>query len=66
MQRSSRDFAVRGDEESQNLLQVSLLENLWDEKITYDRSLEIMGIGTKEIWDYIHNYILIPEENVKR
>lgn len=60
------DFAVRGDEETQNLLQVSLLENLWDEKITYDRSLEIMGIGTKEIWDYIHNYILIPEENVKR
>ena len=59
------DFAVRGDEETQNLLQVTLLEYLWDEKITYERSLEIMGIGTKAIWDYIQNYLFIPTDSVK-
>ncbi|MBQ6697321.1 MAG: hypothetical protein IJN16_11505 [Lachnospiraceae bacterium] len=56
------DFAVTGDEETQNLLQVTLLEYLWDEKITYERSLEIMGSSTKEIWDCIQEYILIPTE----
>ena len=53
---------MTGDEETQNLLQVTLLEYLWDEKITYERSLEIMGSGTKEIWDCIQEYILIPTE----
>ena len=56
------DMAVTGDKEVQNLLQVTLLEYLWDEKITYERALEIMGIGTRAIWEYIHEYILIPTE----
>jgi len=56
------DFAVTGDEEVQNLLQVTLLEYLWDEKITYERATEIMGIETRAIWECIHEYILIPTE----
>lgn len=60
--RMYEDFAVTGDEETQNLLQVTLLEYLWDEKITYDRALELMGAGTKEIWDNIREYIFIPTE----
>lgn len=58
--RMYEDFAVFGDEETQNLLQVTLLEYLWDEKVTYERALELMGDGTKEIWEYIHRYINIP------
>lgn len=54
------ELAVHGDEETQNLLQVTLLEYLWDEKVTYDRAFELMGDGTKEIWEYIHRYICIP------
>ena len=60
--RMYEDFAVAGDDETQNLLQVTLLEYLWDEKITYERSLELMGTGTKTIWDCIQKYILIPSE----
>ena len=60
--RMYEDFAVLGDEETQNLLQVTLLEYLWDEKITYERTLEIMGCGTKVIWDCIQKYIRIPTE----
>ena len=56
------DFAVMGDEETQNLLQVTLLEYLWDEKVTYERALELMGDGTKEIWKYIYRYIRIPQK----
>ncbi len=56
------DFAVAGDEETRNLLQVTLLEYLWDEKVTYGRALELMGAGTKEIWDNIREYIFIPTE----
>ena len=54
------DFAVAGDEETQNLLQVTLLEYLWDEKITYERAPDIMGTGTKAIWDCIQEYLFIP------
>ncbi|MBR6665644.1 MAG: hypothetical protein IKL22_08030 [Lachnospiraceae bacterium] len=56
------DFAVYGDEETQNLLQVTLLEYLWDEKVTYERALELMGDGTREIWEYIYKYIRIPQK----
>ena len=55
-------FAIDGDIETQNLLQVTLLEYLWDEKITFDRALEMMGEKTKEIWQYIYDYILVPTE----
>ncbi len=56
------DFAVHGDEETQNLLEVTLLEYLWDEKVTYDRALELMGDGTKEVWDHIQGYLRIPKK----
>ena len=56
------DFAVHGDEETQNLLQVTLLEYLWDEKVTYERALELMGDGTREIWEDIYRYIRIPQK----
>ena len=60
--RMYENFAVHGDEEIQNLLQVTLLEYLWDEKVTYDRVLELMGDGTREIWEYIYRYIRIPQK----
>lgn len=60
--RMYEDFAVAGDEETLNLLQVTLLEYLWDEKITYERSIELMGASTKAIWDCIQKYIFIPTE----
>ena len=51
--RMYEDFAVLGDDETKNLLEVTLLEYLWDEKVTYERALELMGAGTKTIWDRI-------------
>ena len=56
------DFAS-GDTETQNLLQVTLLEILWDEAITYERAMELMGEKTKEIWDYIYDYRYIPKSD---
>lgn len=60
--RMYEDFAVHGDEETQNLLEVTLLEYLWDEKVTYDRALELMGDGTKRVWDRIKGYLRSPEK----
>ena len=57
------DFASSGDTETQNLLQVTLLEILWDEAITYERAMELMGEKTKEIWDYIYSYLYIPRSD---
>ncbi|MDE7254533.1 MAG: hypothetical protein K2O32_16545 [Acetatifactor sp.] len=56
------DFAVQGDEETRNLLEVTLLEILWDEKKTYERAMEMMGSGTRKIWDHIHEYLRIPTD----
>ncbi len=56
------DFAVQGDEETQNLLQVTLLERLWDEKKTYERAMEMMGSGTRKIWDNIYKDLYIPTD----
>ena len=56
------DFAVMGDEETQNLLEVTFGEYLWDEKVTYERALEMMGEGTKRIWERIRGYLRIPEK----
>lgn len=42
-------FATYGDDDTVNLLEVTLLEYLWDEKITYERSQQMMGEKTKEI-----------------
>ena len=57
------DFASSGDTETQNLLQVTLLEILWDEAITYERAMELMEEKTKEIWDYIYGYLYIPKSD---
>lgn len=56
------DFAEYGDTETKNLLQVTLLEYLWDEYITYSRAYEIMGEKTKLINKNI-DYLNIPKVN---
>lgn len=60
--RMYEDFAEYGDTETKNLLQVTLLEYLWDEYITYSRALELMGKKTKLINQSI-DYLNIPEVN---
>lgn len=54
------ELSSQGDFETNNLVQVTLLEYLWDEKITYDRALELIGEHTKKLWDDIYSYIYIP------
>lgn len=56
------DFAECGDTETKNLLQVTLLEYLWDEYITYSRALELMGRHTKDINKNIADYLSVPRE----
>lgn len=53
------ELSKEGDEDIQNLVEVSLLECLWDERVTYDRALELMGQETKTIWDRIE-WLNIP------
>ena len=50
------------DKETQNLVQVTLLEYLWDEKLTFDRALKLMGKHTREIWDNIYGYLNVPRK----
>lgn len=54
------ELSSNGDDETKNLVQVTLLEYLWDEKTTYSRALELLGEHTKELWDYIYSYFKIP------
>lgn len=54
------DLAEYGDEETRNLLQVTLLEYLWDDYVTYNRSIAMMGEKTKIINKEIGQYIRIP------
>ena len=54
------ELASQGDEETQNLVQVTLLEYLWDEKITYERAKEFMGESTKKLWAQI-DYLSAPQ-----
>jgi len=54
------ELSSQGDFETNNLVQVTLLEYLWDEKITYDRALELIGEHTKKLWNDIYSYIYIP------
>ena len=54
------ELSSNGDFETQNLVQVTLLEYLWDEKITYSRAMELIGEHTKEAWDNIYSYISVP------
>lgn len=54
------NFAEYGDTETQNLLQVTLLEYLWDEYITYSRASELMGEHTRIINKKI-DYLGVPK-----
>ena len=53
-------LAVNGDEEVRNMLQVSLLENLWDTKCSYENSLSFMKPKTRLINDKIISYLSKP------
>ncbi|MBD5160313.1 MAG: hypothetical protein HDT23_08765 [Ruminococcus sp.] len=60
--RMYEELAEYGDTETKNLLQVTLLEYLWDEYIIYSRSYELMGQNTRIINGYISDYLNIPEK----
>ncbi len=55
-------LASEGDNDTQDLVQVTLLEYLWDDKRTYSRAMEFMGEKTAELWGYIGAYIAVPKE----
>ena len=54
------ELSSNGDFETQNLVQVTLLEYLWDENTTYNRALELLGEHTKKLWNCIENYLSVP------
>lgn len=54
------EMSTQGDEDTQDLVQVTLLEPLWDKKTTYSRASELLGEHTKELWDCISGYLRIP------
>ena len=54
------ELSSNGDFETQNLVQVTLLEYLWDENTTYNRALELLGEHTKKLWSCIENYLSVP------
>ena len=60
--RMYEELAEYGDTETKNLLQVTLLEYLWDEYIIYSRSYELMGQNTRIINGNISDYLNIPEK----
>lgn len=60
------DFAQNGDEKSKNLLQVSLLEPLYDSAESYYGALRLMSSETKDIFEQISEYIYKPEQNHKK
>lgn len=55
------DLAQNGDEESENLLQVSLLEPLYDTKESYYGALKLLTGETREIFDLISKYVNKPQ-----
>ncbi len=56
------NLAIYGDMETRNLLQVTLLEYLWDEYLIYSRAVAMMGGKTREINEYISEYIRKPNK----
>lgn len=54
------ELSSQGDEETKDLVQVTLLEYLWDEKITYERAKELMGESTEKLWEQI-DYLNVPQ-----
>lgn len=55
-------MAKYGDADVKNLLQVTLLEYLWDDYTVYTRSLKLMGNYTLKINKEILDYLYIPTE----
>lgn len=53
------ELASQGDEDTRDLVQVTLLEYLWDESITYERAKKLMGESTQELWAQI-DYLKAP------
>ena len=56
------DMAINGDDKVKTLLQVGLLECLWDEKLVYDNSQQYMKSETMKLFDNVGFYLRIPEE----
>jgi len=54
------ELANSNDEEVKNLLQVTILEALWDEKDLYEKACKHMLISTKQINKRIGDYFRIP------
>lgn len=55
-------LAEYGDDEVKNLLQVTLLEYLWDDYTVYTRAIEMMGECTKSINKEIEKYLHFPSK----
>lgn len=53
-------LAESGDEETRNLLQVTLMEYLWDDHEVYSRAVEMMGEKTRLIDQNIGSYLRKP------
>lgn len=55
------DMAEKGDNEVRNLLEVSLLEPLWDSRESYCGALKLMGNETEKIFKSLSAYLNVPE-----
>ena len=54
------EMAQSDDAEVTNLLQVTLLEYLWDDKLVFERACQYMRPKTRQINDLIGAYLKIP------
>ena len=54
------ELAQSNDEEVTNLLQVTLLEYLWDDKIVFERACQYMRPKTRQINNLIGDYLKVP------
>lgn len=54
-------LAEYGDDEVKNLLQVTLLEYLWDDLTVYTRAVKMMGRYTLSINKEIEKYLYYPK-----
>lgn len=60
------ELAELGDTETKNLLQVTLLEYLWDDYDVFTHALELMGYSTRKINDSIAEYMHYPQPETER
>lgn len=57
-------LAEYGDDDVKNLLQVTLLEYLWDDYTVYTRANELMGKCAKSINKEIEKYLNFPQKDI--